>query len=414
MLIQKIGGWIVVLILAFGIGFGSGLMAISSNEYIQKKVYEITVKPVQPMEQSTNVKIVYPDPPSVQNAKTRWLVFGDIFFGRYIDDWSKNSAEKFAYPFRNLGSFEREKYDAWLAGLECPVTNNTVSSARQELLLEFNCRPEFLPEIKKYFTAFSLANNHIDNQQKEVGLKETREHLTDNGFQFFGHYDSVVTTDLCEVVSLPVRIEYEKISANIPKDIYSLPEKGEIPVALCGYHNVFKLPASQQMDVVKEYAMYFPTFVFPHQGSEYGTRSDELQRSISHGFVDRGADGVFGSHTHSIHESEFYKGKLIQYSLGNSIFDQQFNNEVTTGAVIDADISLTGENLNDWLDLASSCKAFQDTCLQAAQQKKLKKVDIQIEYGVLAIDGANKQWIKAGPEKQQMVEKRTGLPAGNK
>lgn len=96
------------------------------------------------------------------------LILGNTFWGRYIDDWSKASPLGIAYPFSRLNEFDRGKYDAWIAGLECPTANNIdMSSAEMEQHLQFNCSPEYLPEAAKWFTAFSLANNHTDNHGAE-------------------------------------------------------------------------------------------------------------------------------------------------------------------------------------------------------------------------------------------------------
>jgi len=40
--------------------------------------------------------------------------------------------------------------------------------------------------------------------------------------------------------------------------------------------------------------------------------------------IDAGADLVIGSHPHVVQGLEFYKGKLIAYSLGNLVFTNSF------------------------------------------------------------------------------------------
>ena len=44
---------------------------------------------------------------------------------------------------------------------------------------------------------------------------------------------------------------------------------------------------------------------------------------MAHAACDAGADMIIGQHPHTIQSIEFYKGKLIAYSLGNFIFDQR-------------------------------------------------------------------------------------------
>jgi poly-gamma-glutamate capsule biosynthesis protein CapA/YwtB (metallophosphatase superfamily) len=48
---------------------------------------------------------------------------------------------------------------------------------------------------------------------------------------------------------------------------------------------------------------------------------------------------IIGSHPHIVQEVEVYKGKSIYYSLGNFIFDQYWNKEVSTGLVLEVHIN---------------------------------------------------------------------------
>jgi Bacterial capsule synthesis protein PGA_cap len=255
--------------------------------------------------------------PDNLNLKTMFL--GDVFWGRYVDDWSKASTLKYTYPFSGLNTFERDKYDAWIGGLECPITEQYIPSSEQDNTLSFNCLPEYLPEAAKWFNAFTLANNHTDNMEKYNnvnfdGFDKTRKNLDKYNLQYFGHFDNNVKSDICEVISL-----------------YSKKEEVYIPIAMCGFHNVFKLPTQEEINVISQYSKYLPTIVMPHQGKEYSTVADSLQRNYAKAYIDAGADAVIGNHVHVNQDSEVYKNKLIIYSLGNFIFDQQ--NGITTQAI---------------------------------------------------------------------------------
>lgn len=74
-----------------------------------------------------------------------------------------------------------------------------------------------------------------------------------------------------------------------------------------------------------------------HWGDEYKPTS-ERQKSLAHSAIDAGADLVIGHHPHVIQESEWYKGKFIQYSLGNLIFDQYFSSETMQGLLLEVEI----------------------------------------------------------------------------
>jgi len=133
--------------------------------------------------------------PKPVSATANTLFFGNMYWGRYMNDWSMASSLKTAYPFSRLSEFQREKYNAWITGLECPtVAGFTQTSAEEDSTLSFNCSPDYLPEAAKWFTAVTLANNHTDNRGAE-GFDETKKHLDENGIQYFGNYDPYVIND---------------------------------------------------------------------------------------------------------------------------------------------------------------------------------------------------------------------------
>lgn len=314
--------------------------------------------------------------PSVKSVSSRMLVMGDVFWGRYVNDWSMASEQKYAYPFQRLGEFERDRYDAWVADLECPVTNNPKFSSKEEdSTLKFDCSPDYLPEAKKWFTAFTLANNHTDNQGGQAGLAETRQHLDKNGIQYFGGFEPEDYDNLCNVLSIPARITMSDREV----------EQGRLPMVWCGYHGVFKTPSAQSVAVMKRYEA-FNIVAMPHSGAEYQPSPDEIKTNFYRGLIDAGADVVLGDHPHWVQSTEAYKGKLIAYSLGNFIFDQQFSLEVTRSAVIDMEVSIDAsesEDLDKWLTLGETCQSYADDCLTRATEQGLKKLPMKYHFKAL-------------------------------
>ena len=63
-------------------------------------------------------------------------------------------------------------------------------------------------------------------------------------------------------------------------------------------------------------------YVYPHWGkeSEYTRYPAPWQQKLAKCWIDAGADGVFGSHSHVFQGREYYKGKPVYYSLGNFFF----------------------------------------------------------------------------------------------
>lgn len=316
-----------------------------------------------------------PPAPTVQRLESRMLVMGDVYWGRYINDWSQKSPLKFAYPFSRLGEFHRDQYDAWVADMECPITSNPkVSSAVEDSTLQFDCSPDYLPEAKKWFTAFTLANNHTDNQGP-AGFAETKQHLEAQGIQHFGHYDPEDYTSICEVLSLPARVNMSDGAT----------KQRKLPMVWCGYHGVFKTPTNQSIAVEEKYSSLFNVVAMPHSGKEYQPGPDELKTTLYRSLIDAGADVVLGDHPHWVQSSEAYKGKLIVYSMGNFIFDQQFNLEVTRSAPVEMTVSVGASeapDLDKWLALGETCTGHGDDCLVKAAQQGLKKLPLKYHFAL--------------------------------
>jgi Bacterial capsule synthesis protein PGA_cap len=325
----------------------------------------------------------------ITNISYRTLNFGNVFWGRYIDDWSagrvatKDSKRDYSYPFSGLSTFDKSKYNAWFAGLECPITDNFVSSFDQDNNLKFNCLPGYVSEAKKWFDGFTLANNHIDNMEEFEGYKSTQKILDDNGIRHFGHYDNSKLDDVCKVLIM---------NANGSSSDSSAITKVQIPVAYCGYHNVFKLPTTKELNQISIYSKYFPTIVFPHQGAEYTAKPDSLKIETYRKMLDLGADVVIGDHPHTIQSTEMYLGnfanpKLIVYSLGNAIFDQQSGPLVTEAIALDMNININAiqNDIPKFLELAKS-----QNPLQEAQRLNSPKPILNIQYDIIPTDNSGK------------------------
>lgn len=334
-----------------------------------------------------------PTPVSIQ-AST--LFSGDVFWGRSMNQWSMESDLKTAYPFSRLSEFHPENYDAWIMNLECPtVAGFSQTVAQEEATLSFNCNPDYLPEAAKWFTAVSLANNHTDNRGV-AGFAETKQQLDKNGIQYFGGYDPAVAEDACEVVALPVTVTYSDDST----------KHQHLPVALCGYNGVFKIPPAASLQEIAKFAAYMPVIVLPHMGVEYQPAPDKLKTATYHAMIDQGADMVLGGHPHWVQNTESYNGKLIVYSMGNFIFDQQGNTEVTRSANINVVMKTTKDSsdaLAKWLALGEKCSGFKDTCLTEAEAQGLTKLDLTYQFGVVGGDSANKITKPATQAQQQGI-----------
>ena len=325
-----------------------------------------------------------------QNIQGRYLLNGTVTWSRGVGQYAGADA---AQPFSQLGTFNRTQYDAWTASLECPITDRSVSFQSEVANLQFNCPPRFLPEAMKYFTIYDLANNHTYDQDGESGLSQTREYLEKAGAQYFGTYDSSDTANICDVLSLPVRVGSEHAA---------------LPVAFCGWQYFGRDSTEQELSTMDQYAKVMPVFAFVEAGVEYRPAADDRQVAVGKALIDHGAEFVIINSPHWVQNTSVYKGKLVIYSMGNFIFDQ-LETETNRSVSIDVTMNLEdSENARQWLELGKQCQSYHDSCLAEAEKRQLQKLTPAYTFGVVAGEGGYKVLThKASQEVQQAVEQRT-------
>lgn len=372
------------------------LLAAASNSLLK----QTSVQP-RTFTAAAQLKPVLPQQLKTPQLSGSYLVAGDVFWGRGVNHFAQQSPLKYSWPFSRLNEFHPEKYDGWLANMECPVTDIQVPVSLQVNSLIFSCSPKYLPSASKYFTAFTIANNHTGNTGAK-GLADTRANLAKAGIQFFGDYDLGQTANLCEVTSLKVMVDNRE---------------AKLPIAMCGYHWLSRMPTAGEMAEISRYAKYFPVWVFPHGGTEYQTHSNPQQEALYRKMIDLGADVVFGSHPHYVQETEAYHGKLIVYDFGDMIFDQWFDNEVMKSLIISAKISApVDDNLQKYLQMGGACVKFKDDCLQVAKNEGLTAYKLKYSYDIIAGERDTDKMDDrvthlGGPAAQKWLLKRTNWAA---
>lgn len=85
--------------------------------------------------------------------------------------------------------------------------------------------------------------------------------------------------------------------------------------------------------------------VFVHWGIERKNYPEKYQRTLAQAYIDAGADAVIGCHPHVMQGFEFYKGKLIAYSLSNFWFSRYSVESALLKLHIDSDGEITPQLL---------------------------------------------------------------------
>ncbi len=252
-----------------------------------------------------------------EEVKKESVVFvGDIMLARDVERRIPFLEEQNPFLFVKdlLGA------DVVVGNFEASVP--AVHEPTPSMVMKFSVARENLQVLNKgNFTHLSLANNHALDYGKE-GYSNTVYELTERGITVGGY---------------PVGLSSSSITHfNINDKTFSIVSIN----ATFGYptEDVW-LPyiesAALSGDVVVAYI---------HWGEEYITVHNTAQETFAKELIDNGVDLIVGHHPHVVQDIGVYKDRLIFYSLGNFVFDQYWDTEVSQGLAL-----ALSEDKNDWL-----------------------------------------------------------------
>lgn len=258
-----------------------------------------------------------PSVPALNNSGTSskqqitFVFVGDLMFDRHIRKMARLNGED---HILSCVSLLLQNADITVGNLEGPITNN-VSVSEGSIVgssnnFQFTFPLSTAPLLRRHgFDVVSLGNNHIGDFGTE-GAEQTRASLDAAGVAHFGgltgnepiHRASMYGTDLSFVA-------YNQFGGDAPTIVAE------------------RIQAEQ--------AAGRTVIVFAHWGEEYVPPTPRV-REIARSFVAAGAALVIGAHPHVIQESEIIDGVPVYYSLGNFVFDQYWNQEVSAGLLLQA------------------------------------------------------------------------------
>ncbi|HLG91145.1 MAG TPA: CapA family protein, partial [Candidatus Saccharimonadales bacterium] len=373
-------GLIALLILVVVLAVGSGAYALFGRDEKQTVISSNTSSP--------------PAAPQPSAIEGKYLISGTMVFDRVVaSEAGSDLTQPFKY-FDTLGD-----YDTMIADLECPVTDSSYHSVKGQEQPRFNCSPDWIPQMKKYFGVIKLAGNHTYDMGA-AGFTETVNRLQKGGIQTVGHFNPHAEKDNCRVVGLPVRVQESD----------GKEEKSTLPVAICAFnYKIIWAPEPGEIEAIQKYAKIMPVFGLLQSGAEYVWSAPPEKIKYAHEMIDNGADFVIGNGAHGVQNSDVYKDKLVVYSLGNFIFDQT-EYETMRSVSIAVDISAKyDENLAKWLALSAKCNvtAREDSCLAEAEQQGLSKINFNLKYDVIGSSGGVRKITKrADATLQKSIEER--------
>lgn len=268
--------------------------------------------------------------PGIFKSEAKILFVGDMMFDRYIRQVGEKKGEDFIFSCGNLSDF-LQSFDLVVGNLEGPITRNLSVSMGSVIESPENYTFTFPPSTAKLLAKnniklVNLGNNHMLNLSRD-GLLQTKKYLAEAKVTYFGDPDAV---------------ENDKVARM---------EIGGVPISFVNWSDWNSdntdITAAQ---IKKEKESGRTVLVYTHWGEEYTAPPERVKR-LARSFIDAGADLIVGSHPHIVQEKEIYPSnpsgqanKYIYYSLGNFIFDQYWNKEVSTGLALE--VNIKGEDLS--------------------------------------------------------------------
>lgn len=231
---------------------------------------------------------------------------GDIMLARDVE--RRLGSKPLQYAFLDLPML---KEAAGVVGnFEAAVPEEHVSTP--DFAMKFSVDPEMLSVIELGgVTHLSLANNHALDYFED-GYRHTYETLKSQGFEAFGH---------------PLRLDENSVSyLNI----------GGRAMALIALNATYGELPTMWIEVLETASEMSDTQIaYIHWGEEYELSHSKAQEALAHDLIDAGFDLVIGHHPHVVQDVEHYKNGIIFYSLGNFIFDQYWDDDVSEGLMLE-------------------------------------------------------------------------------
>ncbi len=234
---------------------------------------------------------------------------GDLMIGSWLTEILDR--EGAAYPFGEVAEL-LDRADLLIGNLEGPFLDDTTGIVPADKSYTFAVPSRHVETLQAGgIDAVTLANNHILDFGME-GLRRTWEVLEGAGIDHIG-------------------TGIDSSSAHRHRIV----ERGGRRVALLAYNHVFPAEfwakegrggtahASDEglaREVRRAESEADLVIVSFHWSAELLEKEKGYQQILARIAVDNGADLVIGHHPHVIQPLEWYRGRLIAYSLGNFIF----------------------------------------------------------------------------------------------
>lgn len=234
------------------------------------------------------------------------IATGDTMLGSWIEEIIKEKGH--SYPFVHIKEY-LDSADLHITNLEAPFGKLGEPYDKQ---FTFRVDPDLVHVLRAgSVDIVSLANNHMMDYGPEP-VQETRDLLDLHEILYAGAGSNLTEARQATIAEVNgKRIGFLSYSLTFPEEFWASDTSAGtcFPYASFVYKDVARL--KNKTDFV---------IVACHWGQELRTTPKDYQVELAHNLIDNGADVILGHHPHVVQGIEFYKGKLIAYSLGNFVF----------------------------------------------------------------------------------------------
>jgi len=279
-----------------------------------------------PRSYSLQVPAADPAPPV-----TTLTIVGDVMLGRRV---GRAIADDPRAPFRPLAA-RLSRADVTVGNLESTLSTDGPPTQGGD---SFGASPGVVRGLRSAgFDAVSLANNHVGDYGDRA-LRQTLDRLRAADLRYVG-----AGRNLAEA-SKPVVLT----RGGVRIGLLATDSIGETPAATSRQPGTNRLNMPPRTGPLNRRALTRITadiralkrtvdvvVVIPHWGTQYTHRPEASQRTAARAFAEAGADLVIGGHPHWVQGWERLGSSTVVHSLGNFIFDMDFQTKTREGVFIE-------------------------------------------------------------------------------
>lgn len=240
---------------------------------------------------------------------------GDLMLARGVATAVQRNGP--AWPFAKVSDRLRAA-DIRFGNLELALTDRGVQARKD---YTFRAPPAANLSLSSAgFNVLDLANNHVLDYGAQ-GLLDTIGALSAVGILHTGANADAETAHAPVIVDVNgVRLAWLAY-VNVPDDSVTGFVARSLDAGPGRPGVAWGTPDGVKRDVAAAKLQADVVIVALHSGFEYTSEPNSIQRDLAHAAIDAGAALVLGAHPHVLQGIEYYKGGVIDYSLGNFVFD---------------------------------------------------------------------------------------------